>query len=284
MGGRNSLLLRVLRPIKNALPPSTANAFSPNPSKAMTLVRQKTFTKATILLPVVTETDSLRKTYDILKKECDSDIEEYLLVVCDKTQKESLAICRKLVKASGQKAKIFRQKRPFLGGAMRDAIEVAVGSHVVMMASDLETDPHLVKEFIRHAKAKPHAIFTATRWRERNAFVGYDPVKKILNYAFQNLFAFLYRTNLTDMTYGFRIFPVQLLQAIEWEELRHPFLFETVLKPLKVGAEIVEIPTTWTARNEGESQNTFWRNFEYFRIGLRVWRYGKKRILKTDYP
>lgn len=241
---------------------------------------RKTFTKATVLLPVVTETDSLRKTFDILQRDCDSDIEEYLLVVCDKTQEESLAVCKELEKKSGRKARVFHQKRPFLGGAMRDAFKIATGSHLVMMASDLETDPNLVKDFIRHAKSKPNAVFTATRWARKDAFVGYNPIKKILNYAFQKLFSILYRTNLTDMTYGFRIFPVGLLRAIEWEELRHPFLFETVLKPLKIGVEIMELPTTWSVRSEGKSQNTFWRNFEYFRIGLKVWWYGEERILK----
>ena len=242
---------------------------------------QPSFDQATILLPVVTETDSLRKTYEILKNDCDKDIGEYLLVVCGKTIEESLAICRELEAESQGKAKLFFQKRPFLGGAMRDAFEIAEGSHVIMMASDLETDPKLVKDFIQHVKSHPNTIITATRWTQKNAFVGYSPFKKILNFIFQKIFSLLYRTQLTDMTFGFRIFPVSLLRAINWEELRHPFLFETLLKPLKIGVEILELPTTWTAREEGESQNTFWRNSEYFRIGLRVWRYRKEQILKS---
>jgi hypothetical protein len=72
------------------------------------------------------------------------------------------------------------------------------------------------------------------------------------------------------MTYAYRIFPTKLLQAIRWEELRHPLLFETVVKPLRLGVKVIEIPGIWRARTEGESQNTFARNFEYFRIGLRV--------------
>ena len=44
------------------------------------------------------------------------------------------------------------QVRPFLGGAMRDAFEWARGTHVLMMASDLETDPHCVKDMIAKAR------------------------------------------------------------------------------------------------------------------------------------
>jgi hypothetical protein len=51
---------------------------------------------------------------------------------------------------------------------------------------------------------------------------------------------------------------------------RNPFLFEILMKPLRVGVQVIKIPGVWRARTEGDSQNTFARNFEYFRIGLRV--------------
>ncbi len=81
------------------------------------------------------------------------------------------------------------------------------------------------------------------------------------------------------MTFGYRIFPTALVQSIRWEEVRHPFLLETVLKPLKLGVKVVEIPIKWEARLEGESQNPFFRNFVYFRIGFKVLFYSKKKIL-----
>jgi hypothetical protein len=82
------------------------------------------------------------------------------------------------------------------------------------------------------------------------------------------------------MTYGFRIFPAALVHSIQWEELRHPFLFETILKPLRLGVRVKEIPGVWAVRKEGESQNTFFRNFEYFPIGLKVRFTDKEKLLK----
>jgi hypothetical protein len=84
------------------------------------------------------------------------------------------------------------------------------------------------------------------------------------------------------MTYGFRIMPTRLMQVIRWEELRHPFLLETVIKPLRLGVPVSEIPSTWRTRTEGESQNTFFRNFEYFRIGLRVLLASRNTILRAS--
>src|SRR5262249_8233202 len=160
------------------------------------------------------------------------------------------------------------------------AFDLCRGSHVVMMASDLETDPNLVRVFADEARQVPERIVTGTRWVKGGGFEGYNPLKRLLNYVFQKFFSLLYDVNLTDMTYGYRIFPSALVKSIWWEELRHAFLFETLLKPLRLGVKVKEIPAVWSVRKEGESQNTFFRNFEYFPIGLKVRFYKRSSILK----
>lgn len=67
----------------------------------------------------------------------------------------------------------------------------------------------------------------------------------------------LYFSNLSDLTYAFRIFPTKLVQSIEWTELKHPFFLETALKPLRIGVKFIEIPAHWKARTEGIPQNPF---------------------------
>jgi hypothetical protein len=97
---------------------------------------------------------------------------------------------------------------------------------------------------------------------------------------FQKIFSVLYGVKLTDMTYGFRIFPTDLVKSIRWEELRHPFFFETLIKPLRLGIHVREIATPWKARVEGESQNTFLRNFAYFAPGFKTRFSPREKILK----
>ncbi|MGB9407566.1 MAG: hypothetical protein WCA89_08515, partial [Terracidiphilus sp.] len=70
------------------------------------------------------------------------------------------------------------------------------------------------------------------------------------------------------------------VQSIQWEELRHAFLFETLVKPLRLGVQVIEISSVWKARTEGKSQNTFLLNFVYFRTGLRTRFASRKSILK----
>ncbi|HSE43422.1 MAG TPA: glycosyltransferase family 2 protein [Acidobacteriota bacterium] len=234
-----------------------------------------------IILPVTDETFSLRQTLDIIASTCGDEIKEFIIVIYKKTTEESLKVIQQLQKDYGQKIIVHTQKLPFLGGAVREGFDLSTGTHVIMMASDLETDPNLVPKLIDEEKKDPEMIVTATRWAKGGGFEGYNPLKFFLNYAFQKFFSILYGTSLTDMTYGYRIFPTPLVHSIHWEELRHPFLFETILKPLRLGVRVKEIPGVWAVRKEGESQNTFFRNFEYFPIGLKVRFTEKNKLLKS---
>ncbi len=233
-----------------------------------------------VFLPVMDETESLVKTVEIIEADCGDAIREYLVVVCKRTTPASREVAAGLVKRLPSKVKIIEQQRPFLGGATQDAFDVATGSHFLMMASDLETPPDRVKEYVAQGRAHPNAIITGSRWIEGGGFEGYSKLKWLLNFVFQKSFSLMYLTHLSDMTYGFRLIPTKLVQAVLWEETRHPFLFETLVKPLRLGIEVLEIPITWRAREEGVSNNPFLRNFEYFRIGLKTRFYSPARILK----
>jgi glycosyltransferase involved in cell wall biosynthesis len=240
------------------------------------------FHAASVILPVMNETHSLLKTVEIIEADCASDVKEYLIVVCNKTTLESIKLCEQLRDKDPQRFILHYQTLPFLGGAIREAFNLTQGSHVIMMASDLETDPSDVKQLIAMAKNNPSAIITASRWLIGGNFLGYNKLKLILNFIFQKSFSIIFSTCLTDMTYGYRIFPSYLIKSIVWEELKHPFLFETLIKPLRLGVAVYEVPSKWSARVEGESQNTFMRNFAYLKTGLYVRFCPRNKILKPS--
>lgn len=242
--------------------------------------RGLSFEAVSVILPVISETDSLLKTIEIIERDCNAHVLEYIIVVCEKTTGEALQICEALHNKNPKRFILHFQHLPFLGGAVREAFELARASHTIMMASDLETDPNTVREFIALAMRHPNAIITASRWIRGGEFEGYDPLKLILNYIFQKLFSYFYRVNLTDMTFGYRIFPTRLVQSVRWEDLKHPFLFETLIKPLRLKTEVIEVPSVWHSCSDGVSQNTFLQNFYYFAIGFKVLFYTRKMILK----
>jgi hypothetical protein len=242
------------------------------------------FESATIILPVVNETTSLQKTVDIILRDVKrEDLKELLVVVCERTTSESMAVIHKMQKELGDLVVVLHQMLPFWGGAVRDGFAVARGSHIVMMSSDLETDPNEVKRLIEEARKNPGSVVSTSRWISGGAFHGYSRIKLVCNWIFQRFCSLLFLTRLSDMTFAFRIVPAQLVRAIRWEEVRHPFSLECILKPLRLGVPVSEIPTVWNARTEGESQNPFLRNFEYFRTGFKV-RFARKESFLRQPP
>lgn len=232
-----------------------------------------TYTGTSVLVAAINETFSLEQTVHIICETCSSqDIVEILILL---SEKKSTPACiqsaEKLVLEKNPfPVSIVWQKLPFAGGAYRDGFRAAKGSHAIMMSADLETDPHLVREMVAASKACPEAIVTMSRWIEGGGFTGYSKLKQACNSVFQKVFSALYWTRLTDLTYGYRNFPVALLRKIDWKELRHPFFLETSLIPLRLGVRFIELPAHWRPRQEAESQNSFFANFMYFKTAFRI--------------
>jgi glycosyltransferase involved in cell wall biosynthesis len=240
------------------------------------------FTNVSIILPAINETISFKKTVDIITATCNpKDVCEYFIVLCDRSTSE----CVKTAEAIRDSQKdieviIYYQQRPFVGPAMQEAFDRVRGSHVIMMSTDMETDPAIIRRFIELEKKKPEGIVTASRWIRGGGFSGYSKLKYILNFIFQKILAIIFLTSCTDLTYGYRIFPTDLVRSINWEETKHPFFLETALKPLRLKVPFTEIPVKWVARIEGESQNTFFQNFAYFKTEFHIRFMRKKDILR----
>jgi glycosyltransferase involved in cell wall biosynthesis len=240
------------------------------------------FSSVSVILPAVNETGSFQKTVDVILATCNpEDIREFFIVLCDKSTPECIRTAESIRDAGHSvPAVIYYQQKPFIGMAIREAFDRVKGSHVVMMSTDLETDPGLVAKFIELEKLRPDGIVTASRWIKGGGFAGYSATKYVLNYIFQKLLSCLFFTSCTDLTYAYRMFPTNLVRSIRWEETKHPFFLETALKPLRLGVKFTEVPAVWEARTEGESQNSFFRNFAYFKPELKIRFMKKSMILK----
>lgn len=240
------------------------------------------FNNVSIIIAAVNETFSLKQTVERTLALCDrGDIAEIIIVMGKITTPECVRAAEEIRGSDcGVPVVLYFQKRPFVGPAYQEAFMLAKGSHLVMMSADLETPPECVPLFIEREKRHPEDITTASRWIRGGSFSGYSKVKWVCNFVFQKLIGILFGASNTDMTYGFRIFPTDLMQKIAWEETKHPFFLETALKPLKLGVRMHEVPAKWEARPEGDSVNSFFHNFAYFRTAWHVRTMKREQILK----
>jgi glycosyltransferase involved in cell wall biosynthesis len=239
--------------------------------------------RISFLLPVMNETYLLEQTVAGILKAAADDAEEILIVTADRTTPEAMAVVDRLIAAYPGLIRHHRQKLPFLGGAMQEAFALARGDHVMLMSSDMETDPAVIPKFILRMREGTWDIVAASRWIRGGGFAGYSTVKWLLNWGFQQVFRWLYWCRVTDLTYAYRLYKRDVLTGIRWEEMKHPFLLESLLKPLRLGARLAEVPALWRARTEGTSGNTLWETFKYLRIAARV-RFMPHKMIREPQP
>lgn len=233
------------------------------------------------MMGAVSETESLRQTVNTLLEICDhNDITEIIIGYSQKATPQ----CREVLKEiAGMECDvpiiIFEQISPFLA-SINDGIDMAKGSHSLMIASDLAFDLSIVPKMIESAKVEPDVIHSASRWMKGCKFYGYGKVKKFLNFCAQKFLAVLYMRNLTDFTNPVQIAPTELYKSIKFEEIGFAILLEMVLKPIRLGYKFKEIPTNCYPRTDGKSSNSFMQTFSYLRVALHVRFMSKKDILK----
>ncbi len=232
----------------------------------------------TFVLPVLNETDALRTTVEAIVRLSGNHLGEILIVTAERTTGESREVIEKLRRGRPEVIRVHAQRLPYLGGAMREAFSLATGSHVMLMASDLETDPEQIPSFIEEACRGDWDIVSGSRWLAGGGFDGYGRARLALNWLFQRMLGLFYGTRLTDLTFAYRLYRREVLEGICWEELRHPFLLECLLKPLRLGARATEVPCRWRCREAGESAGSFRLMLQYVPVALRVRFQRRERI------
>lgn len=240
------------------------------------------FEACTIIIPVIRETDLFEQVVGIILDTCNhKDLKEFIIVVHPKyTAKESLISIEKM-KQRCEKAEIsytiLAQKLPGMGGAMREALDIAKGSHTIIQNADMALDPRLVAKLIACAKQTPSDITSVSRYVKGGQIEeGYDKFKLIWNVLAQKYCAILYHSKITDYTYAYRICHTSYYHAVNWEELKHPFSLEGTLKFLRLGIKFHEIP----GNQVGGSQSGYGETMLYLPVSLKIRFMRKKDILK----
>src|SRR3989344_1415502 len=234
-----------------------------------------------IILPATDEPRSLTETVRRIRKL----LPEYRLQLIVVTHpKLTTPACREAIselqKEYPTEVETFDQKNPGLGSAVQEAFARSRGTYTALMSADLETDPAVLPLMLQEV-GNGADIAVTTRWRRGARFKGYDPLKFVLNFIFQQIFRLLYWTPLSDLTYAYRIYCTPIVRAIRWEESGFPFLFESILKPLRLGYKVAEVDAPWIARTEGVSHNSFKQTFSYTWVGFRVRFQRKAKMIYT---
>lgn len=239
------------------------------------------FTGATIILGAVDETDTLRETIEYVVSHCDKhDLAEFVISCSQRITPESQRVVDYVTSADyGVPVRTIKQQLRGIE-TIREVMAVAQGSHCILLSSDMASDLDYVFQMIEGVKKEPDVIFKASRWLKGCKFHGYNKARLVMNYLGQIFLRVLFCKNLTDMTTPLQIAPTALYNSIRWEYDGFPFLLEMVLKPIRLGYKVKEIPTNCYARTQGKSNNSFRQTAAYLPTAFKIRFMKKSKILK----
>lgn len=226
--------------------------------------------RISVVMPVYSETDTVRPIVEQLVGDLTWRLCEIIILQSPRASERSRAICRQLLDDYPQVRLHVQQNNPGLGWAVREGLEKVRGNLVLMIDSDGEMEIDTVPRMLAEMERGGHAMVAASRWLPGGGFQGYDRKKYYLNWCFQQVFRWLFWTPLHDLTYGFKLLRAELVRGIAWQGTLHEIACETTLRPVRLGVSVAEVPSRWTARTHGVSQNTFWRNFRYVRMAASI--------------
>lgn len=234
-----------------------------------------------IVVTVFSETFSLEETVKRMLKLDRGYIKEIVLSVSPKSSSECFAVCEGLVSEFDFITLHVQQNNPGVGWAIREGMSLCSGNYIALLSADLETEPEAVDRMVAKIEETGCDLVVGNRWLKGGGFQNYDRIKLLLNWGFQKFFRILYLTGIGDLTYGYKTIRREVAEKIKWEGILHEIYIETTVKPLKIGCHVEQIPTVWIGRKEGESKNTFLKNFRYVRLALKVLVSRKQDLLLT---
>ncbi|MGH7197417.1 MAG: glycosyltransferase family 2 protein, partial [Candidatus Omnitrophota bacterium] len=107
-----------------------------------------TAVQASVLIPVFSEVEQLRRTVEVLQDTCGDYLREIILLM----HRDSIPACKELCRELAEKdprVHVHEQiEYPGQGHAFREGFALATGTHVLMMNADLETDPADARKLI----------------------------------------------------------------------------------------------------------------------------------------
>jgi len=242
------------------------------------------FESCTIIIPVIRETDLFEREIETILDTCDpNDIEEFIIVVHpERTASESYRSIEKMrerCKEASIPYQVLHQKLPGMGGAVRDGIELAKGSHTIFLCADYSNDPIIASQFIQNAKIYPNDCINGSRYISGGTLGnGYKLPKKIWNFIANKGLHLLYPCPVTDFSGAIRCVPTKYYQSMRMAETGHPWSVETTFKLLRLGVKFHEIPLV----QRGGSQSGYLETLQYIRPMIYCRFMRKSKILKDN--
>ena len=229
-----------------------------------------------VVVPVYNEKNSL--IHNVRQALKNKEVLEVIIIVAAGADQETLRICQELTVTEKKVVYYIQKQNPGLGYALREAFALVRGTHVQILYADCESDPDQIPDFINKVYDTDADMVIGSRWVPGGKVYNYPPVRYFFNRAYQQFFRILFHTGVHDLTFGYNLIKASVLRSIHWQAQKHEITTEMVLKVLKLGYHVQEIPVVWKRRNEGKSALVLIRYLYYPFIALSIFMSPKNSL------
>jgi hypothetical protein len=233
--------------------------------------------KASIVfaITVMNETVSLVKTIKIIEKDFTNTQFTIVLITSKKATPESKKIMDSLILKSKNIVVYIQSVDGGSGIALREFRKTVGADFIFMLAADGETPANYCIAMFDKMNESGADIIQASRWLTHGSMSEYPVIKRHLNKLFQVFLNKLFRKNISDWTFGMRLYRNKPYTEGVWNEIGHAIYLESLIVPLLKNFTIEEYPVDWQKRSDGNSNILRIKLFRYLVVALKL-RIGKK--------
>jgi dolichol-phosphate mannosyltransferase len=199
-----------------------------------------------VVVPAANEAESITQLLVELREVLEAECDQHEVIVVVPTPEDAGAAV-----AEGGGARVFVQKRPGYGGALKEGLLAARGDYIITMDADLSHPPSYVSDLLAHrddAEVILCSRYVAggradmmSRWRHF--------LSRVLNLVYSRALA----VPVSDMSSGYRLYQSKVFRELEIVGEKYDVLEEILVKIYSLGWTVSEIPFSYAERVGGAS-------------------------------